>query len=280
MPDSLVYQSCHITQALHNEIASVVVDEDAEDLGLAKATPIDSNSEAVKVFHSKLNKIVTAMKGAYPNIDPTPEVVLTVKSGAKACEGMLPNFRYAVMDSVEDEKVKGYKANRAGLPVLDGLVELFDYIATLDYVVLLPEIEADDYCVRMGLEGHIVAALDKDVVYSVPRAYNYGKEEWVSTTSNERRKWFFTQCITGDSSDGLRGVFRVGAKGAEKALKNLESMTDYEAWVVVIKQYLMKDQTVEEAIATARCVSMVQWTIEDGLVLWEPPTKENEWMKW
>ena len=213
------------------------------------------------------------MKGAYPDIDSTPEVVLTVKSGAKACDGMLPNFRYAVMDSVEDENVKGYKANRAGLPVLEGLVELFDYVATLPYVVLLPEIEADDYCVRRGLEGHIVAALDKDVVYSVPRAYNYGKEEWVSTTAESRRLWFWTQCITGDSSDGLRGVYRVGAKGAEKALAKLDTMTEYEAWVTVLKLYLMKDQTKEEAIATARCVSMTQWTEEKGLVLWETPTR-------
>ena len=84
----------------------------------------------------------------------------------------------------------------------------------------------------------------------------------------------YYQTITGDSSDGLRGAYRIGDKGARKAL---EGLTDPLAmWKAVVTCYYTKDQTLEEAIATYRCVSMTQWTPENGLVFWQPPKKEEK----
>lgn len=279
--DSLLYRASHIVCCKDDALAeaeAIETDEEDCDIDLGVATANDDLEAMAKVFHSMVREIEEAVDAdalAKGYEISNHIVVLTVKTSHDICNGMANNFRYDEMASVEDENVKGYKANRAGMPVPEGLNELYEYVFKLKGTVIKEGIEADDYVVRKGLDGHIVSALDKDVVYSVPYAYNYGKKEWADTTPEERRLWFWTQCITGDSSDGLRGVYRVGAKGAEKLLKDLDTMTDFEAWKLVVSTYYGKGQTLEEAIATARCVSMTQWTEENGLVLWTPPRRDG-----
>lgn len=282
--DSILYRASHIVCCKDDALAEAeAIDTDGEDcdINLGEATSQDMLDGMTRVFHSMVKEITDEVdadaKAKGYEID-NHIVVLTVKPKLAVCNGLEDNFRYDVMDSVTDEAVKGYKENRKGMEVPEGLDDIYEYVAKLPYTIIGSGIEADDICVRMGLEGHIVSALDKDVVYSVPYAYNYGKKEWVETTAHERRLWFWTQCITGDSSDGLRGVYRVGAKGAEKLLADLENISDYEAWKIVVKTYYSKGQTLDEAVATARCVSMTQWTQDKGLVLWTPPTKDNQWM--
>ncbi len=264
--DSLLYQACF------NTACSTAPEEDteAEDLGL-EDTKV--NEEAQRAFIAKVNEVMRAVTARYKDLNPIPVIVITVKTEHTICEGMADNFRYEVMDSVEDEAVKGYKHNRREKEPPEGLMDLYEWVFQQEDTVCLEGMEADDYCVWAGHSGDLVCALDKDVIYSVPEAYNYGKKEWVKTTAQERKYWFYTQCITGDSSDGLRGVFKVGTKGAEKALKGKE--TDIEYWTAVVTTYFNKGQSLEEAIATARCVDMMGC---DGTThkLWTPPTKETK----
>ena len=161
------------------------------------------------------------------------------------------------------------------MAVPDGLNDIYEYVYRLDGTVCESGIEADDYCVHHGRKGDIICALDKDVLGSLEYAYNYGKKEWIENYPEEIRLFPYLQTIMGDTSDGLRGVYRVGAKGAEKALAEVD--TPYQAWSAVVKQYALKDQSIEEAIATMRCVRMSQWSEEHGLVMWTPPTKETTW---
>ena len=276
--DSLLYRASHIACCKDNELAeaeAIETDDTEEDidLGTNTQTEIDILMQMVKIFHSMLNEIVKEVDSKY-DIEKHI-IVLTVKPKLECCSGMLDNFRYEVMNSVEDEAVKGYKHNRRGMEVPEGLNDLYEYVYGLEQTICISAIEADDYVVRKGLEGHMVSALDKDVIYSVPLAYNYNKFEYIENTKEESRRWFWTQVITGDGGDGIRGIYRVGAKGADKMLEGMESMTDFDIWKLIVTKYYEKGQTLAEAIATARCVSMTQWTEENGLVLWTPPTKEG-----
>ena len=239
---------------------------DAEDLGLDE---VDIALEAKRAFTSRVNTIMNAVSKRYKDLNPIPTIVITVKEAHTVCDGMAGNYRYHVMDGITD--VKGYKHNRKELEPPKGLDELYEWVFKQDDTICKSGIEADDYCVWAGHEGDLVCAIDKDVLYNVPEAYNYGRKEWVTSTEKERRHWFYTQCITGDSSDGIRGVYRVGAVGAEKALKRC--VTDIEYWTAVVTTYFTKGQTLEEAIATARCVDMMGY---DGSkhTLWQPPKRK------
>lgn len=274
--DSLLYRSAHLvgTDKDLAEAENLVID-DAEDIGLEEAEETTAVSAMAKIFHSMTRDIVNAViadaeaKGY--EVNPVPRHVITVKGKHEVCKDMVDNFRYNIMSSVSDPNVKGYKENRKGMEVPEGLDDIYEYVFNLETTICESGVEADDVVVYYGRQGHIVCALDKDVLGSLEYCYNYGKQEWVENYPEEIARFPYYQTITGDTSDGLRGVFRVGAKGAEKALSG--TSCDYTMWAAVVKQYALKDQTIDEAIATMRCVRMDQWTPETGLVLWTPPVK-------
>jgi len=278
--DSLLYRAAHITNHKDNDLeeAMELLDDDADDVGLEVVAPEHTIEAMVRVFNSMVGEIMTEInsdaKAKGYEIDPIPVLVITVKSSSNRCIGMLDNFRYSVMDDVLDLNVKGYKANRVDMEVPNGLMDIYNHVFDLPNCYCEEEVEADDVVVYFGRNGHIVAALDKDVLGSLEYAYNFGKKEWIENTPEEIARFPYYQTITGDSSDGLRGVYRVGPKGALKALDGCK--TDYEMWTAVVKQYALKDQSIEEAIATMRCVRMDQWSPEAGLQLWETPKKTKE----
>ena len=276
--DSLLYRASHLAQRPDDSLAeaeAIELDGEEEDIQLDTAEQGNHIVNMALTFHSMVNEIMKEVKADAKakgyEVYPDPVLVITVKGKHEVCSDLSDNFRYSIMSGVEDEKVKGYKANRAGMEVPDGLNDIYEYVFGLENTICISGVEADDVCVHYGRLGHIVAALDKDVLGSLEYAYNYGRKEWVEHTPEEIDQFPYLQTIMGDSSDGLRGVFRVGAKGAEKALDGL--VTHRDMWVAVVKQYALKDQSIEEALATMRCVRMDQWTPEAGLVLWTPPVK-------
>jgi len=275
--DSLLYRAAHLAGHSDKDLSEAeAIEEDGDDLGLEDAVETDSLADMKRIFHSMAREIIKAVmddsvaKGYAVN--PEPTYVLTVKGKLEICSALSDNFRYDIMTDVEDPAVKGYKSNRAGMEVPDGLNEIYEYVFNLEETICIGGVEADDVCVYYGRQGHIVAALDKDVLGSLEYAYNFGKFEWVENTPEEIMKFPYFQTITGDTSDGLRGVYRVGKVGANKALAGCT--THYDMWKAVVMQYVLKDQTIEEAIATMRCVLMNQWSPENGLVYWQPPKRD------
>ena len=74
--------------------------------------------------------------------------------------------------------------------------------------------------------------------------------------------------MTGDSSDGIKGIYRFGPKAAEKTLPEF---TDHETmWDTVIDTFQDKGYSEEYAILMMRLVNLGQLTNE-GIKLWEPP---------
>jgi len=276
--DSILYRSAHINNHKDDCADEALAYDDGDDLDLEDAEPDDMLENMASTFNSMVAEIVKAVqydaeaKGY--EVDPTPILVLTVKGSSDRCDNLADNFRYEVMESVEDDNVKAYKHSRAGMEVPDGLLEIYNYVYDLPNSLCIGGVEADDVVVYYGLQGHIVAALDKDVLKSLPYAYNFGNLEWVEYTEAERRLWFYRQIVTGDSSDGLRGAYRVGDKWVDK--NHNEDMTELELWTSCVTAYFGKEQTLEEAIATARCVAMTQWTPDDGLVYWQPPKRKKK----
>lgn len=289
--DSLLYRAAHINNCKDdalNEAMAIVVDGNDEQYlesldELEDAVDIDTMEAMISTFNSMVREIVVEVeadanakgyemeRNEFGDIEPI--LVLTVKGSSDRCEDLDDNFRYEVMESVEDVDVKGYKSNRAGMEVPEGLLEIYNYVFDLENCICLGGVEADDVVVYYGQQGHIVAALDKDVLGSLEYAYNFGKLEWIENTKEEIAFFPYYQTLTGDSSDGLRGVYRVGDK---KARAILEGLTDPLAmWTAVVKTYFSKEQSLEEAIATMRCVRMDMWSPNKGLVYWQPPKRSN-----
>lgn len=110
----------------------------------------------------------------------------------------------------------------------------FDEIRTylLDYwgAELVNKMETDDAC---GItqwkhrdKSTCIVTIDKDLDMIPGWHYNYVKKEmyWVDLATANKKFW--TQVLTGDTTDNIRGIPKVGIKTAEKLLSNVESWVD------------------------------------------------------
>lgn len=119
------------------------------------------------------------------------------------------NFRYKVEEN--------YKSNRTGRTP-EGLSEIKDLLTKeFEGSKIHTDIEADDYVVwarKTFPEKYILAAVDKDVLYSVAgEHYNYYQNEkygikpsFVTTYPETVLPWFYLQMLMGDQGDGIPGI--------------------------------------------------------------------------
>ena len=148
--------------------------------------------------------------------------------------------------------------------------------------------EADDTVIAKLVhdrDKYILCAVDKDVLYSEPGThFNY----YVSHKYNIPMKFVdvdtvtaiqhkYMQTLTGDSSDGIPGIHRVGPKTAKKILEDVTD--DLELWTRVVDKYESKGMSRADALLTMQLVNMHQVTWDGEkytLKLWEEPKEFRE----
>ena len=198
--------------------------------------------------------------------------------------GYRNSFRYTLVSS-------DYKQNRREYISPVGLMEL-----KMRFVNNDPErcfihhfFEADDAVIakmRALPDKYILAAQDKDVLYSMPgRHYNYYSSEkydiemkWVEVDETTAMKHHYLQCLTGDTTDNIKGIKGIGPKKAAAILA--DCTTPQECWVAVVVAYEEKEMSEADAIITMRLVSMHQVTYDPDadrytLKLFKRDTYEN-----
>jgi len=196
----------------------------------------------------------------------TKDIVLYFTSGK--------NFRHEVHSM--------YKANRTGRyppKLLECKQEMLKHFNG----EICTNIEADDavvYLKRTMPDKFVLAAVDKDVYRSVAgkhfnyytsTKYNIGMK-WVETTKEEAEIFPYIQCLTGDSTDNIRGCPGIGPKRALQILA--KATTPRERWEAVVKAFESKKLTVKDAIRDMRLVNMHQVTRkDDGSWEWLPWTQ-------
>lgn len=137
------------------------------------------------------------------------------------------NFRYKVFPE--------YKQGRAKQQRPRHLASVRDYLIDLGAVVS-DGCEADDLLGVAQCTGTdtVIVSLDKDLLMIPGPHYSWeikGKG-WVREAHHtdvsevDALRWFYTQLITGDPTDGIKGVQGVGKKGAERALAGLTDEAD------------------------------------------------------
>ena len=176
-----------------------------------------------------------------------------------------------------------YKAHRDKLHSPDSL----DYALEIVYsgsnmVKCVNRLEADDLMGMVSSSGKGVSVtIDKDLRCVPGWHWNPDKEESpVHVSLEDADRFFYTQWMTGDSTDNIPGLWRVGPKKAEKMLDN----TPKEEWdSAIIEMY--KEETRPEnkqvdmdpeefALAMARCVRILregEYNKEkEEVILWSP----------
>ena len=176
-----------------------------------------------------------------------------------------------------------YKAHRDKLHTPDALDYALEIVYSSDSSVkCLDRLEADDL---MGMiassDKGVAVTIDKDL-RSVPGwHWNPDKEEGpVYVSEEEADRFFYTQWMTGDSTDNIPGLWRVGPKKAEKLLNNTERC-DWDASILNMYKEEKRpenkkiDMDPEDfALAMARCVRILRQDEYDrdkgDIILWNP----------
>lgn len=138
--------------------------------------------------------------------------------------------------------IQPYKGNRDSSKRPTWYDEIREYLIEYCGAELITGMETDDAC---GIEqwknkdrSTCIVSIDKDLDMIPGWHYNFVKQEMYYVTLAEANKKFWLQALTGDTTDNIRGIPKVGIKTAEKILSGITGWTDMAA--TVMKTYADK----------------------------------------
>jgi 5'-3' exonuclease len=117
--------------------------------------------------------------------------------------------------------------------------------------------EADDYLGINQNESSIICSIDKDLLQVPGKHYNFVKKEFYEVDEETGFRNFYTQLLTGDTSDNIKGIAGIGPVKAKKALA--DSFTEQEMFSVVRDMY----KNDEWMIMNGRCLHILRSLDDD-----------------
>lgn len=210
------------------------------------------HDEAKEAFQEQINSLLSALP------DHKPVMVF----------GDRVSFRYGVWPQ--------YKANRKKYRKPAGYRQLVDWVdkaapARGWQVMRLPDIEGDDVLGVLYEEGDVIVSIDKDMLTLPGLHLRDGEILEVSKLQADRS--FYSQVLTGDTSDNYPGCPGIGAVGADRLLAGCT--TEVEMWDQTLKAFEKKGYGLPYVIQQARCARILragEYDLTSSTpLLWEPP---------
>lgn len=130
--------------------------------------------------------------------------------------------------------------------------------------------EADDE-IAIAATGHnspkttVIASLDKDFKTVNCWLFNFRGGVFEYSTEGSALKFFYTQCLMGDTADGVVGVYRVGPKKAEKYLQ--DCIGEKELYSACLKVYEDHGMLEADLIRNARMLHLQRYKWQ----IWQKP---------
>ena len=158
-----------------------------------------------------------------------------------------------------------YKGNRKDAEKPLHLPYIRQHLVTKYNAIVSAGEEADDLIIKEATKigpKVVIASADKDMLQLAAYHFNFNKNEWKTVDAIEGLQFFYTQILTGDNADNIKGLYRVGPKKAEKILKGITE--ERELWNTVVKAY---DGDVERVLENARLLWLRRYEGE----IWQPP---------
>lgn len=176
--------------------------------------------------------------------------------------------------------IKPYKGNRDSSHKPTFFNEITEYLINVHGAVVIEGKEADDAmgytCYADDTEHTVIASIDKDMDMIPGWHYNWRKDKLYYVNETEADLNFYRQLLTGDSTDNIVGVPRVGKVRAEKILNEpmdggdgdfLVPPTEEEIYWRILEQYsLHYDKPFEVMMENATLL----WIQRKEDELWEP----------
>jgi hypothetical protein len=164
-----------------------------------------------------------------------------------------------------------YKGNREEGSKPEHLQDVRNYLVERHRGQVIEGQEADDQMAIEATKGvpeeTVIASIDKDMLQVNCWHFNFGKNEFHFSTPEFGLKFFYTQLLTGDNVDNIKGLWRVGPAKAKKILGDSED--ELELYQKVLDAY---GGDAERVLENARLL----WLRRYEGQMWTPPTERNE----
>jgi 5'-3' exonuclease len=169
------------------------------------------------------------------------------------------NFRYQIATTVP------YKGNRVDKPKPKHLAFLRSYLVKEWGASISEGEEADDTiaieATKLG-DNCVIVSLDKDLDQICGWHYNFVKHIGYYITSEEGLVKLYTQMLTGDAADNIKGLFRVGPVKAAKIIG--DTTDELELYNKVLEAY---EGNAERVLENAQLLFLRRY---EGQI-WTPP---------
>lgn len=190
----------------------------------------------------------------------------------KSIENIMSNTNYIPLEiwveATKDKLIfrkhvavtRPYKGNRQTNPNVLWLKEAKQYIVEKHGAKVTHNYEAEDMVLiranEVGLDKVIVAAIDKDVYQEATNYFNYYSNETVTLSKGEALSNLYKQILTGDLTDNIVGVHRLGKATAAKLIGKY--MEEDEMAEAVAQVYAKKGYSYHYLIEQARLVYILR----------------------
>ena len=169
------------------------------------------------------------------------------------------NFRYKIATTVP------YKGNRVDKPKPKHLAFLRNYLVKEWNASISEGEEADDTiaieATKLG-DNCVIVSLDKDLDQIVGWHYNFVKHLGYYIKPEEALVKLYTQMLTGDAADNIKGLFRVGPVKAAKIIG--DTTDELELYNKVLEAY---EGDAERVLENAQLLFLRRY---EGQI-WTPP---------
>lgn len=162
-----------------------------------------------------------------------------------------------------------YKANRKKTPPPAGLDYTYEFLHNQNEFEVMSHdmLEADDLIGLLSSDStykNVICSIDKDLLQLPGYHFNWKKDTFFVVEPEEACRAFYTQVLTGDSTDGFYGIPRVGPKRANKLLEQIwkggeHPFTDMEFWIEELhKLYLIHGLSTKEFYQNLLCAYILR----------------------
>ena len=211
-------------------------------------------------------------------------VEFALKSARSACESVMHDLGASRLHiyltgsgNYREQVASDYKANRRDTDKPVHYNAIKEYMIDTLGATLVEGQEADD---AMGIgavqHGHGIATLDKDLDGIPGWHYNWKKRSVYMVSPEDADRFFYTQLITGDSTDNIQGLFkRTGVKAMAAVKEPLEYMDDPAEMFAYVKQVYM--DAIEKKKMSSDEQDVERWLATQGQLLWIRRKEDEVW---
>ena len=270
--DVLLYKCGFAAEKTHYKvIVSEQGDEDGE-------YPVEDAKAAKKLIADLAERGITGDRVAETEIQPLGFAIQNINtkitSIMEATRGSTFTIWLSGGNNFRDQLVDDYKANRPERKP-HWFKQMKQYLIDHYHAETTYGQEADDamsIAQYSAFQPSMIVTIDKDLKMVPGRHCNLDTLEMSTVTIIEGLRLFYKQIITGDSTDNIKGLYKMlGIKATQKYLAPIDEMDDeLSMWLYVLSVF--DGIPEEEVITNARLL----WMRSKEEEMWEPPTNRIE----